>query len=356
MKIVSKKYNPNWPTPESLPFVSILLAAHNEEDNIVKRIETTLSTNYPATKFEFIIGSDASTDKTDSIIREFAKKDDRIKFIRFDKRTGKPEIINKLVIQARGEILILTDADTRFNEATILELVKPFAKKSIGGVQSHIVLHQTLGDVGATEMFYNNGELALKKGESVSGNVIGAFGSGYAIRKELYTAVPKGFLVDDFLIFCKVLLMGYKNVYAEHAITYMPIDSDSKTQFKRKLRISIGNFQNLKILYPLLNPFKYKGAYSFLSHKVIRWIGPFLLISIFCIIFELSFKNTFFSYLLLLQFAFYVIAILDLLLRKITSKSYFTSFIGHFVSMNFALLLGFLKFLTSKPDGTWSNK
>lgn len=357
MRVIAKRYTFKWKSVEQeLPFVSVLMAAFNEEDNIVERIESTFKTNYPAHRFEFVIGSDASTDKTDSLIKIYSDSKSNLKFIRFENRTGKPEIINQLVNHAKGEILVLTDADTRFDENTLSEIVKPFSDRKVGGVQSHILLSKSVGDVGQTELFYNLGELQIKKGESVWGCVIGAFGSCYAIRKELYTVVPKGFLVDDFLIFCKVLEKGYSCVYAENAITFMEVDGKSETQFKRKVRIGTGNYQNLGKLLGLLNPRNIKKAYSFFSHKVLRWIGPFILIALILLNPMLILKKSIYSAIWILQLTCYAIAFADIIYRSITKKTTSISFVGHFVSMNFALLLGFVKFVSSKPDGTWSNK
>jgi glycosyltransferase involved in cell wall biosynthesis len=120
-----KKENPVIYKPEDdLPFVSILVSAHNEDEVIINKIRSIYHTLYPFDKFELLIGSDASTDGTNLICKTYSENYESLYFFLFKVRQGKPAIINNLVEHAKGDILILTDANVFFEIDTIFELIK----------------------------------------------------------------------------------------------------------------------------------------------------------------------------------------------------------------------------------------
>ncbi len=116
--------------------VCVLMSVYNEEQVISKKMDSMLNTKYPQELLEIWVGSDCSTYKTDEILKEYANQFSFVHFVRFNQRTGKPDIINELQKMVQTDILILTDADTIFNENTIPELVRPFNNPKIGGVQA----------------------------------------------------------------------------------------------------------------------------------------------------------------------------------------------------------------------------
>ncbi len=340
--------------PNNLPLVAIVVSAYNEEEVIAKKIKSTLNTNYPEEKVEIWIGSDGSNDQTNTIVEEFAAQYPNVKSFYFRERTGKPGVLNELIKNIDAEILVLTDADTFFHPDTIPELVKPFSEPEIGGVQADIKSYVSQKDeVARPEKVYNDREFKIKKGESYYGSVIGAYGACYAIRKNLYKAVPPEFYVDDFFIFMKVLEAGYKTVFAPNAVCDMEISGKSDVQFQRKIRISIGNFQNFFRFRAFINPFKNFTSLAFFSHKVIRWMGPFLMVFVLLANGFLLGYDPFFKWLFLGQGIFYCLGILDLLLSDWFMEIKPIRYIRHFVLMNAALFIGFFRFLTFEGDGKW---
>ena len=181
---------------------------------------------------------------------------------------------------------------------------------------------------------------------------MGPSGGFYAVRKENFNAVPGNFLVDDFYINFKVLEEGKKSINDRDSVVIEDVSNDLYEEFRRKVRISAGNFQNLSEFFRFLkNPFKPIG-FCFLSHKVLRWIGPFFilgaLISNFFIRHEL-----FYSLTLLLQVILIIIPFIDLILRKIKIHIVILRFVTHFYSMNLAILTGFLWFLKGIKSNVW---
>lgn len=336
--------------------VAILMSVYNEEEVIKNKMDSLLNTTYPKELLEIWVGSDCSSDSTDDILIDYSCKYPNVHFIRFNERTGKPQIINQLQKKVQAEVLVLTDADSIFNENTIPELVRPFSDSRIGGVQALIICTaKKEKNVREQEIAYNNREFMIRRGESRLGSVISAEGACFAILNKLYTPVPPNFLVDDFFIFLQVLLKGYSTVLNEKATCLREISADSKTEFKRKIRIGSGNYQNFFYFKSFWLPFNI-NSWVYWSHKVLRWFTPFflallLLSNIFIYDIHPIFMGT-----LAFQLFLYFIAFVDFWLEKNQIYCKWTRFIKHFLFMNLALLLGFIKFVKGIPKSTWDTK
>lgn len=341
---------------ENLPTISILLAAYNEEAVIEAKIRSIFKTDYPKNKLEVWIGSDASTDRTDAIVQSLQQHYPQLQFERFEARTGKPVIINQLAARATGELLVVTDADALFDEKTLPELVHPFVDPRVGGVQANARIRTIEGsEVAQQEAQYTLREMEIKAGEGRWGVVIGGFGAAYALRREAFRPVPKGFIVDDFFTFADLSQQGYRTVFQEKALTTLRVSASSEVQFRRKRRIGKGNFQNLRHFAGLLWPTN-PLAYVFWSHKALRWLTPFLLAAAYAAAAVGQ------AHSLLLQAAFwgmnlaFVLALADFPLRKLGISIAPLRFLSHFLRMNGALLLGFIDSLGSDQSVSWNNQ
>ena len=338
-----------------LPEVAILVAAYNEEKVIAQKIESTFSTNYPHNKITLYIGSDASSDNTNAIIQSFAQKNPQIKLIEFPGRTGKSGIINQLAQIANAEVFILTDANVVFQKETIFNLVKHFKNPEIKQVAANIVKFSPNNDgIAEQEKNYISIENKLKYFESIKWQaVMGAEGGCYAIRKEYYAPVPPKFSMDDFYITMNVLERKGKVLFEPNALCNEDVPSQAIEEFKRKVRISIGNFQNLHRYKKLLFPF-WKGlGFAFLSHKVLRWCTPFFLIAAFILCALLTQYNILFSILVLGQLLLFLSPLFDQLFSKLGLRIVLLKYTGHFYLMNLALLNGFYKYISGIETNIW---
>ncbi len=340
---------------EELPFVSILMAVHNEELVLVKKLRSVFNSEYPEDRFEMLVGSDHSTDRSNEILRIYSNDCKSLRFYSFDERQGKPAIINSLYKEAKGEILILTDANVFFRKDTIFQLVKHFENKKIGLVAGNIVNSRTTTDgVSIPEWTFLSREIRTKYNEGrIWGATIGAEGGCYAIRNELFNPVPKGFAVDDFYITMKVLEKRYDCILELEAVGYENVSNSMAEAFRRKIRISSGNFQNLRTFKRLLWPPWTGRAFSFFSHKVLRWFGPFFLLTILLTNILIGTDHIIYLITLITQLSLFTLLIIDFLLRKIRFHIVLLRFITHFFSMNLALLLGFFKFLKRSETDVW---
>jgi len=339
---------------KDLPKVSILVAAFNEEEVIAEKIESIYKSNYDINKFELFIGSDNSTDRTNEIVQSYAEKYSNLTFNIYKKRRGKQNVINDLYRLSTGTILILTDANVIFDPNTIREIARPFAEQNIGLVDTNMINRGLkIEGISHQEKAYISREVLVKHDESIIwGSMMGPFGGCYAIRREDYSRVPANALVDDFYINMKIFEKGKKAVNNLKAKVYEDVSNNLKDEFTRKIRIATGSFQNLKWFGHLLWPLNNGIAFSFLSHKVLRWLGPFFIIFAFVSsIFLMPIR--FYAFALLVQIFAMLLPLLDYLLKKIHIHNSLLRFITHFYSMNAALFVGFFRFLKGVDSGVW---
>ena len=344
-----------WQREDPLPFVSILMAVHNEEAVLIEKLRSVFHSDYPEDRFELLVGSDNSTDKTNEILKIYANDHAALRYFLYPQRSGKPGIINKLHREARGEILVMTDANVYFREDTLYHLVRHFKNSKTGLVGANIInSRRDIKGISIQEWTFLSREIRMKHYEGlIWGAMIGAEGGCYAVRNELYVPVPVGFAVDDFFVTMKVIEKKFSSILEMDAVCYEDVSNDLGEAFRRKVRISSGNFRNLREFGRLLWP-PFSGlSFSFFSHKVLRWLGPFFLLIILVINLVLWNHNGFYRVTMIFQLVILSMIILDFLLRKIRFHIVFLRFITHFYSMNLALLLGFFKYLNKAETDVW---
>lgn len=345
------KYN----NENDLPFVSIIMAVFNEETVIEQKIISVFDTNYPIEKIEFIIGSDNSTDNTNIIIKKLQNKYENLHFINFTERQGKIKIINKISKKCKNNIIISTDAKVFFLKNTIFHLIEFFKDpeiKIVGGIL--INQHKSKDGIAVQEDIFMSREMQIKYREGlIWQQVIGVYGALYAIRSEFMIDVPENLLVDDFYITLKTIENKGKVIFNKRAKALENLPMELSEEFKRKVRISTGNFQNLKIFIKIaLNPFKSEG-FSFISHKVIRWTAPFIFL--FTIISNiLLLELLIYQISLLVIIGILIIPIIDFLLKRFNINIGILRLVTHFISMNLALVFGFFKAVKGVKNSTWN--
>jgi cellulose synthase/poly-beta-1,6-N-acetylglucosamine synthase-like glycosyltransferase len=355
IKIFGKSKNISYPDENYLTTVDIVISLYNEEDVIADKIETIINSNYPKDKLKLIIGSDNSDDNTNKIVQKYADKYNFIEFVAFNRRQGKSNVINSIIDKANGEILVLSDANVMFDKNTLNELVKPFSDTKVGLVDTRMTNTGLKKEgISIQEKSYISREVIIKHNESkLWGTMIGPFGGCFAIKRDLYSPVPVNFLVDDFYLCMKVLEKGYKAVNNINAIVYEDVSNNLSDEFRRKIRIATGNFQNLWEFKNLLWPPFTGLSFSFSSHKVLRWLTPIFMILSYSINAILAFYYDIYLYLFIAYNFIYFLLITDFLLKKIKIHNVLLRFITHFMSMNLALLIGMIKAMKGVKTNVW---
>tara|TARA_B100000378_G_scaffold258908_1_gene238514 strand:- start:1735 stop:2322 length:588 start_codon:yes stop_codon:yes gene_type:complete len=183
--------------------------------------------------------------------------------------------------------------------------------------------------------------------------LMGPFGGCFAIRKSLFIPIPENFMVDDFFVCMNILKNGNLAINDLDAVVYEDVSNQISEEFRRKRRISMGNFINLfHFKKLLLKPFT-KLGFIFLSHKVIRWFGPILLLLVLASNFILISDSIFYKIAFFSQLILFISPFIDLLLRKIGIHVLILRFVTHFYSMNLALFMGMIDYLTVNKKGVW---
>ncbi|HEX5631364.1 MAG TPA: glycosyltransferase, partial [Acidimicrobiia bacterium] len=131
------------PLPDPVPRVSVIVTAHNEENAIADKIANVLALEYPSDRLELVVASDASTDRTDAIVAEWA--DRGVRLARLDRRGGKVAASRAAVAVATGSILVFSDATGRLDPSGLKALVARFAEPTVGAVTGHVVLEAAPG-------------------------------------------------------------------------------------------------------------------------------------------------------------------------------------------------------------------
>ena len=350
--------NPNvYGAAEELPAVDILLAAHNEEAVIEEKVRSTFATTYPLDRLRLLVGSDNSSDQTNGLLARLAAQYPQLHFQAYTQRTGKPVVIENLARQATAPVLVLTDANVFFAPTTLVELVKHFRNPAIGLVGGNIINpeHRATG-ISSQEKAYLERENILKYQEGVVwGSMMGAFGGCFAVRRAAYHPAPAAFLVDDFYITLAVLRDGYQAINELDAVCYEDVSDHLPEEFRRKARISAGNFQNLKEFCALLWPSWGGVAFCWWSHKVLRWLTPQLLLLLLASTVALVALGADGLYALALagQLALPVLIVVDGVLKRRGIHLRLLRFVTHFYSMNAALLVGYWRYLRGIKTTIW---
>jgi cellulose synthase/poly-beta-1,6-N-acetylglucosamine synthase-like glycosyltransferase len=332
--------------------VSMVIAAHNEEKVIEEKIRNTFDLDFPRKNLEILIGSDASSDRTNAIVAKHAPD---VKLFAFNQRGGKAAVLNQLVPRATGDILVFCDANTMLLRNALQKLLSHFEDPTVGCVCGRLILHDAgHSALGVGESIYWNLESEIKKLEGKLGIVIGANGGIYAIRRELFERIPVDKTVmDDFFVTTRVLKAGKEAIYEPQAIGSEETSLETYGEFHRKVRISQANFNLLPKYLPLLNPLHGLVAYGFFSHKLLRWVAPVLMMVLLLSNALLLARGPLYYALFSAQAMLYFIAGLGYVRNGKTKNSKFLLIPFYFVSMNMALLIGMVRAFSKKQGGSW---
>lgn len=338
------------------PSVSLIIPAYNEVDYILKKVENSLSLDYPADLLEIIFITDGSNDGT----AELLSKVDGIIHLHKAERGGKAAAMNRAVKKAKGDILVFCDANTELNKEALFFLVAPYADAKVGGVsgEKKIIAQDVQNASSAGEGIYWKYESFLKRADSRLYTIVGAAGELMSYRKSLYQELEPDTLLDDFMQSMRVVLKGYRVLYEPRAIAMETASADVKEELKRKVRICAGGWQSMQRLLPALNVFKRPVvAFTYFSHRVLRWsLAAFALPVIFFlnVAIVLLPQPPFWSLMMMLaQIAFYTAALIGWFLehKHVRVKLLYVPY--YFFIMNLAVFLGFWRYLKGSQSALW---
>jgi poly-beta-1,6-N-acetyl-D-glucosamine synthase len=340
--------------PSTLPRITHIIAAFNEEQEIEAKIENTAAIHYPSELVQHIIITDGSTDATVAK----AANAPGITHLHQPLREGKVSAINRAV-SATGEteILIFSDANAMINPDAFLKMVSHFQYPHIGGVagEKKVVADDLVP--GKAEGIYWKYESWLKQLDSDFHTVVGAAGELFAIRRTMFTPVPQNVLLDDLYLSLMVCQCGKRMAYEPQAFAAEGPSFSIADEWTRRVRIGAGAFQSLRLFYPLLNVFRYgKLSFQFFSHRVMRWlVCPFALLLIFLcnIVLVMQQINPLYLSTLVLQVLFYLFAWMGYGVAKRQKGSGLFLLPFYFVFMNLGMIAGLYRYLSGNQTVRW---
>ena len=338
--------------PESeWPTAALLIPAYNEESVIGRKIENALALEYEDGKFEILVGSDGSTDRTNEIVRSFDNP--RVRLIELAGRNGKTGVLNRLVEATAARILIFSDANVMIDPAALRQLLRHFADPSVGVANGgKYILIPSGSEAVRGEAIYGAYENSLRTLESEVGGMSGALGSLMALRRELYRPFPRGSTNDDTVPALWAALAGLRQVHDPDAKAYEESGRSIHEEYRRRVRIGAGNFQTLARYKQILSPRYGIVAYTYFSHKVLRWIFPFLMfVTLIASCFLL--ESLLYQFLFMGQMTFYFAALLGWIGDRIGTRLPLVTSIYHFTAMNLALLIGFFVYRKGIKSAAW---
>jgi len=347
------------------PRVTVLIAAYNEEDVLAAKLDNTLGQDYPREGLEVLVASDGSTDATVDIARGYADRGVRVLEL---PRGGKARALNAGAEAARGEVLVLTDANALLAPGALAALVEPFADPEVGGVCGRKGFRRGLfavaaGDGGGVspedataegEGLYWRWDQWQKSLESRIGSVFAADGALYAVRRRLFVPIADPAQADDIAVSTRVVLQGFRLVEAAEARVFEEPPEEGRHELRRKVRVTNHSVRALLLLGRGLWT---RGFYSLqlLSHKLLRHLVPFLLIPLFLSNLLLAPASPLFAGLLGLQIAFYGLGLAGFALRHGATGRWAILSIPYYFSMvNTAAFLGVLSLLRGERRERWT--
>jgi biofilm PGA synthesis N-glycosyltransferase PgaC len=334
------------------PLISIVVSAHNEERFLERKILNCLQLAYPADKLEILIGSDGSTDGTNAILDRYDQRG--IKAYKLTPNSGKASMLNFLVSKARGELIVFADARQVFDNNVLLELAGNFADEQVGCVTGELVLSGAGGSSFSRGLrAYWDYEIFLRRVESRIYSVIGATGAIYAIRRKLFVPLANNTILDDVYVPLKVIEQGYRAVVEPRAMAYDEPPADRQNEARRKRRTLAGNWQIFIECVKMLNPFRSPVALQLFSHKVLRVLVPYFLISAF-VTNAMLLNIPFFRGVFFVQVLFYLFAACGPLSLKMHIS--ILSLPYAFCMLNVDAIVGTYTYFAGLQKVTWDNK
>lgn len=263
---------------DATPTVTVVVAAHAGAAHIQARLANLQALDYPAERIDCIVVCDGCTDDTAALCRQFG--DPRVRVLEFAERRGKAACLNDAVAVASGEVLLMLDVRQRLAPSALRELVANLGDASVGAVSGELLFEDA--DTGFAQGVdaYWRYEKLIRHAESRSGSTVGVTGALYAMRRELFSPLPVGTVLDDVLVPMRVAAAGQRVVFEPRAQAWDRPSQAPAQERRRKVRTLAGNYQLLQLAPWLLSPWRNPLWYRFVSHKVLRLLAPWLMLSL----------------------------------------------------------------------------
>jgi cellulose synthase/poly-beta-1,6-N-acetylglucosamine synthase-like glycosyltransferase len=331
-----------WITSPIHPSVSIVLAVNNGASLLPGKINHLLNLDYPDIH-EIILVSDGSTDGTNEIFAQ--QTNPRIRTIILDEHSGKAVAVNAGVALATSDVILFVDIRPEIGEGSIQELVSNFADPKVGCVAGELVLRQSDHDAATAAIggHYWRYEQWLRICECQFDSPVGVYGGFYAVRRELVVPQPPGTILDDMFQPLSIIRQGYRSVLDPRARVYDTWPKQVEGEFNRKVRTLAGNFQLFQLAPWSLMPGN-RVLFQLISHKVMRLLVPYLLITLLGSSISLATSSLAMAFFAWMQILGWILAIVGLKYR-VPGLQRIASLGSALLVLNAAAVVGLYRFV-----------
>ena len=334
---------------EDMPPVSCLVPAYNESSVIENKIKNFATFNYPADAIEIIVGDDGSDDDTRDRVESHAN--DRIRLLPTKPRSGKASILNRMVDEARHDLLMITDANVIVDPDALRLLVDRMSDPSVAAVTGEVTLVDSGAEIQGGESAYYWMERRIQVAESSIGSVMGVDGGLYLIRREQFRTLPADTLLDDLVVSMNIIRDGGRVIYDDRAKAIETGTPSARQEFFRRIRIAAGAAQLLRrgqfprLRQPVL-------LFQFVAHKLLRWISPLLFLTTMITSASLAEAGTMYFCAFIAQVVFWI-GTLFVVFSKHLRSNHFGSVLFYFALSQAGMLCGLLKGLFNRQSVRW---
>jgi cellulose synthase/poly-beta-1,6-N-acetylglucosamine synthase-like glycosyltransferase len=330
------------------PRVCVIVAAYNEQDRVVAKIQNLRALDYPADRLRIVFVSDGSTDETARRISD----QPGVELIAYEPRRGKPYALNQAVAAAGDpEVLVFTDARQALSRDALRYLVaRLVGEPDVAGVSGELVHVNPHTQAAAHIGLYWRYEKWIRKAESRLASTVGATGALYAIWRRDYTVLPEDTILDDVVIPLQLIRRGRRVVLEERALVYDELQGQLAGERRRKVRTITGNFQAFVRAPWLFLPWRNPVFIQFVSHKLFRLFVPYALGAL--LIASLAAEGGVYRGAALLQAGFYLLSLAGLVVPR-WRRYRLISFVLVFVGLNWAAVMALGNFLLGHVDARW---
>lgn len=338
---------------EIYPDVTIIIPAYNEENSITAKIQNCLDFDYPEDRLCIIVVSDASTDRTDELVREFDSR--KVRLLRLPFRGGKGAAQNYAIRFVMSDIVVFTDVAIATSTDSLKHVVQNFHDRNVGVVSCRDVI---IGDDTkfSGEKGYIRYDMVVRDIISRIGSLIGVTGGFYAVRKEIAKGGWNPAFPPDFYVALRSIKRGMRVVEDSRVKARYKTAAKEWDELPRKVRtINRGMRAMFSVSNrSLLNPFKY-GIVSLelFSHKIMRWLTPFFLFTLFVSNSVICGTSMPLTLLFGLQLSVYFSGAISFLIKKERFRTIIFRLPFYFIISNMAIVMAWYEFLIGNSYVRW---
>ena len=329
------------------PTVTVVMAVRNEAKTLSKKLGNILALDYPQDKLNVVIASDGSQDGTDDLL--LGLRNASVIPVLCSDHLGKAAALNEAIRAASGEIVLFVDARQTLEASSLRAILANFADPAVGCVSGELMIEGSAGAVEGLGLYWKL-EKRVRQLESRTGSVVGATGAIYAMRRSLLVEMPPGTILDDVYLPMHAALQGFRVIFEPDARAWDSLAKNPADEFRRKVRTLTGNYQIIQIA-PWLLTSRNPLFFEFISHKVLRLIVPFLMLS--TLIASFVIKGGWYQSLFIIQAGFLMFAAVAVVRPRLGIFTKLAAIASSFLLLNAAAFLAFVYTVTGKK-GVWT--